>query len=74
MSAEERLAFSMAYMGLTLYEAVVGGMPHNRSIASSLHGIGALPANHGTKYWPLVASAGVSPSRPMICGARQRPG
>ena len=45
-----------AYMGLTLYESVVDGMPHNRSIASSLHGIGALPANHGTKYRPLVAS------------------
>ena len=32
-----------AYMGLALYESVVGGMPHNRSIASSLHGIGPLP-------------------------------
>ena len=35
-------------------------MPHNRSIASSLHGIGALPADHGTKYWPLVASAAMA--------------
>jgi hypothetical protein len=49
-----------AYMGLALYESVVGGMPHNRSIASSLHGIGPLPRNHGSKYWPLVASAAMA--------------
>ena len=49
-----------AYMGLALYESVVGGMPHNRSIASSLQGIGPLPRNHGTKYWPLVASAAMA--------------
>ena len=49
-----------AYMGLALYESIVGGMPHNRSIASSLHGIGPLPRNHGTKYWPLVASAAMA--------------
>ena len=36
-----------AYMGLALYESVVGGMPHNRSIAKSLHGIGPLPVNDG---------------------------
>ena len=49
-----------AYMGLALYESVVGGMPQNRSIASSLHGIGPLPTNHGMKYWPLVASAAMA--------------
>jgi len=49
-----------AYMGLALYESIVGGMPHNRSIASSLQGIGPLPTNHGTKYWPLVASASMA--------------
>ena len=32
-----------AYMGLALYESLVSGMPHNRSIASSLHGIGGSP-------------------------------
>jgi hypothetical protein len=47
-------------MGLALYESVVGGMPRNRSIASSLHGIGALPRNSGTKRWPLVASAAMA--------------
>jgi hypothetical protein len=49
-----------AYMGLALYESVVGGMPRNRSIASALHGIGPLPVNDGTKYWPLVASAALA--------------
>jgi hypothetical protein len=49
-----------AYMGLALYESVVDGMPHNRSIASSLHGIGLLPRTSGIKYWPLVASAAMA--------------
>jgi hypothetical protein len=49
-----------AYMGLALYESVVGAMPHNKSIASSLHGIGTLPRSDGTKYWPLVASAAMA--------------
>ena len=49
-----------AYMGLALYESLVSGMPHNRSIASSLHGIGRLPRNDGTKHWPLVASAAMA--------------
>ena len=49
-----------AYMGLALYESVVDGMPHRRSIASSLRGIGPLPRNHGTKFWPLVASAAMA--------------
>src|SRR5437867_30818 len=30
-----------AYMGLALYEALVGGMPGHRPIASQLNGIGA---------------------------------
>ncbi len=49
-----------AYMGLALYESVVGGMSHNRSIASALHGIGPLPGSHGAHYWPLVASAALA--------------
>jgi hypothetical protein len=53
-------ARTFAYMGLALYESVVGGMPRNRSIASSLHGIGPLPSTSGTKYWPLVASAAMA--------------
>jgi len=49
-----------AYMGLALYESVVGGMPHHQSIASSLHGIGPVPGSHGAKHWPLVASAAMA--------------
>jgi hypothetical protein len=49
-----------AYMGLALYESVVDGMPRNRSITRSLHGIGPLPTNSGIKYWPLVASAALA--------------
>jgi hypothetical protein len=50
-----------AYMGLALYEALVGGMPHHRSIASQLNGIGALPAPTGVPFhWPLVANAALA--------------
>ena len=49
-----------AYMGLALYESVVGGMPRNRSIASSLRGVGPLSGNSGARYWPLVASAAMA--------------
>jgi hypothetical protein len=49
-----------AYMGLALYESVVGGMPRHRSIAPALHGVGPMPENRGTKYWPLVASAAMA--------------
>jgi hypothetical protein len=48
------------YMGLALYESVVAGMPHNRSIAGSLHDIGPLPRNAAARHWPLVASAALA--------------
>ena len=49
-----------AYMGLALYESVVGGMPRHQSIAAALHGIGPLPGSHGARHWPLVASAAMA--------------
>jgi hypothetical protein len=49
-----------AYMGLALYESVVGGMPRNASIARSLHVVARVPENHGSKSWPLVASAAMA--------------
>ena len=50
-----------AYMGLALYEAVVGGMPGYRSIAKQVNGIGPLPKAVGTPYhWPLVANAALA--------------
>jgi hypothetical protein len=54
-------ARAYGYMGLALYEALVGGMPHRRSIASQLNGIGDLPRAEGRAYhWPLVASAALA--------------
>lgn len=54
-------ARAYAYMGLALYEALVGGMPDQRSIASQLNGIGPLPTAHGVAYhWPLVANAALA--------------
>jgi hypothetical protein len=54
-------ARAYAYMGIALYEALVGGMPDQQSIASQLHGIGALPIARGGPYhWPLVASAALA--------------
>jgi len=49
-----------AYMGLALYESLVGGMPHHRSIARHLRGVGKLPKAHGRYHWPLVASAALA--------------
>jgi hypothetical protein len=50
-----------AYMGLALYEALVAGMPKDRSIASQLNGIGWLPEPKGVPYhWPLVANAALA--------------
>ncbi|HEY7232937.1 MAG TPA: vanadium-dependent haloperoxidase [Gemmatimonadaceae bacterium] len=52
---------AFGYMGLALYEAVVGGMPDHRSIARQLHGIGALPKPKGIPYnWALVANAALA--------------
>ena len=54
-------ARAFGYMGLALYESVIGGMPENRSVASQLHGVGALPAPNGIRYnWPLVANAALA--------------
>jgi hypothetical protein len=49
-----------AYMGLALYEALVAGMPRQRSIAQHLNSIGPLPKAHGRQHWPLVASAALA--------------
>lgn len=52
---------AFGYMGLALYEAVVGGMPDHRSVASQLNGIGSLPEANGIPYnWALVANAAMA--------------
>ena len=49
-----------AYTGLALYESLVAGMPHQRSIVRHLNGFGRLPRAHGRYHWPLVASAALA--------------
>ena len=54
-------ARAFGYMGIALYEAVVGGMPDHHSIASQLNGIGSLPQPKGIPYsWALVANAAMA--------------
>ncbi len=48
---------SFGYMGLSLYESVVPGIPENRSIQSQLNGLPALPkADNGKKYYFNVSA------------------
>jgi hypothetical protein len=54
-------ARAYAYMGLALYEALVSGMPGDRSVAKQLNGIGPLPEPNGAPYhWPLVANSALA--------------
>ncbi|HJQ54421.1 MAG TPA: vanadium-dependent haloperoxidase [Gemmatimonadaceae bacterium] len=54
-------ARAFGYMGLALYEAVIGGMPDNQSVAGQLHGVGPLPQPNGIPYnWALVANAAMA--------------
>ena len=59
------------YMGLALYEALVAGMPHYRSLAKQLNGIGPLPEAKGIPYhWPLVANAALAEVMRGLWGGR----
>lgn len=51
-----------AYSGVTLYEAVVPGMPDHRSLAGQLHELAPLPqpAPGAALDWPAVASAALA--------------
>jgi PAP2 superfamily protein len=54
-------ARAYGYMGLALYEALVGGMPDHQSVASQLNGIGPLPQPKAIPYqWPLTANAALA--------------
>ena len=62
---------AFGYMGLALYEAVLGGMPENRSVATQLNGIGELPVAHGVPYnWALVANAAMAEVMRGLWGER----
>ena len=46
-----------AYVGITLYEAMVPGMRDHQSLAGQLHGLRALPASGRSPcHWPTVAN------------------
>lgn len=51
-----------AYTGITLYEAVVGGMPAYQSIAGQLNGLTDMPKTEPGKayHWPSVANAALA--------------
>jgi hypothetical protein len=60
-----------AYMGLALYESLIGGMWNHRSIASQLNGIGDLPRRELHLYhWPLVANAALAEVMRGLWGGR----
>lgn len=53
-----------AYAGtwIAVYEALLGGMPHHRSLAGQVHALSGLPrpAAPGQVHWPLVVGAAAS--------------
>ena len=53
---------AMGYAGVTLYEAIVPGMPGYRSLVGQLDGLTWLPAvqNGATYHWPLVANSALA--------------
>src|SRR5690606_41200768 len=53
---------AMGYAGVTLYEAIVPGMPGYRSLVGQLDGLDWLPAaQEGVFYhWPLVANSALA--------------
>lgn len=53
---------AIAYTGITLYEAIVAGMPDHRSLAGLLPGLPPLPASgaNAAYHWPIVANAGLA--------------
>jgi hypothetical protein len=53
---------AIAYTGITLYEAIVAGMPDHRSLAGLLPGLPPLPASgaNAAYHWPTVATAGLA--------------
>lgn len=48
---------AFAYTGVTLYEAVVGGMSGYQSLAGQLNELGELPKPSGDYHWGMVANA-----------------
>ena len=51
-----------AYAGISLYEALVPGMPDHRSLAGQLNGLSELPhaGNNRVYHWPTVANSSMA--------------
>lgn len=63
---------ALAYLGLTLYESVVAGMPKNISLGGQLNELVSLPAAQPDEvlHWPTVANAAMAAmSRMMFSNA-----
>jgi hypothetical protein len=53
---------AIGYAGVTLYEAIVAGMPEHRSLAGVLSGLPSLPASgrNAAYGWPVAANAALA--------------
>jgi membrane-associated phospholipid phosphatase len=61
-------ARALGYMGLTLYESVVPGMPQNTSLAGQLNELSSLPWAQPDEplHWPTVANASLAAMTRMM--------
>ena len=61
-------ARALAYLGLTLYEAVVPGMPDHQSLAGQLNDLTSLPWAQPDEplHWPTVANAAMAAMTRMM--------
>ncbi len=61
-------ARALGYLGLTLYESVVPGMPEHRSLAGQLNELSSLPWAQPDEvlHWPTVANAAMATMTRMM--------
>ncbi len=61
-------ARALGYLGLTLYESVVPGMPQHRSLAGQLNELSSLPWAQPDEvlHWPTVANAAMATMARMM--------
>lgn len=58
---------AFGYLGVTLYEALVPGMPDNQSLAGQLNELTPLPPPHDHVYhWPSVANSALAASTRLL--------
>jgi hypothetical protein len=62
---------AFGYLGVTLYESIVAGMPAHRSLAGQLNELDALPRPEGRAcHWPTVANSALAEiARGLYAGA-----